>query len=159
MSRRPSCLAVKSAVADTSARIAALCTRITGLAPAAVTSLATSLSCLSVPGSCEASRILAPASARVTAAARPTACSAPTTSALLPSSEKSFDALDVAISTPRNIPFRFHLVGILRRYSGRRDAARETAAVDADQFAIDVIGRVGGEEHGQRTELAVVADP
>src|SRR5208337_2121371 len=48
---------------------------------------------------------------------------------------------------------------ILRRYSGRRDAARETAAVDADQFAIDVIGRVGGEEHGQRTELAVVADP
>src|SRR5580700_10349634 len=143
----PSSFAARSAVADTSARVAASCTRTTALVPAAVTSFATSLSCLSVPGSCEASTILAPASASATAAARPTACSAPITNALLPSSEKSFDALVVAI-----------LVRILRRHSGRRDSAGESAAVDRDQFSIDVVGRVGGEEHRKRSKLSVFAD-
>src|SRR5208282_5830557 len=162
MCNPPSSFAARSAVADRSARIAASCTRITGLVPAAFTSLATSLSCLSVPGSCEASTTLAPASARATAAARPTECSAPTTSALLPWSEKSFDALEEGIFFSSAV-FRFslfhcHRVRTLRRHSGRRDSARQSAAVDRDQFAVDMVGRIGGEEHGERTEFAVLAD-
>src|SRR5579862_6558002 len=161
MCNPPSCLAARSTVADRSARNAALCTRISGLVPAAVTSLAVSLSCLSVPGSCEASRILAPASARVTAAAQPTECSAPTTIAPLPSSEKSFDGLEEAISAPQSFGMHFfhcRLTRTPRRDSGRRNSARQSAAVNRDQLAVDVIGRVGGEEHRERAQLTVVAD-
>src|SRR5258708_6852870 len=159
MCNPPSSFAARSAVADTSARVAASCTRMTALVPADATSLPTSLSCLSVPGSCDASMTLAPASARATAAALPTGCSAPTTSAPLPSREKSFDELEEGILAPLCFHcFRFHLVRSFGRHSGRRDTARESAAVDCDQFAVDVIGSVGREEHRERAEFAIFTD-
>src|ERR1700730_11604353 len=154
MCNPPSSFAARSAVADTSARVAASCTRMTALVPAAVTSLATSLSCLSVPGSCEASITFAPASARATAAALPTGCSAPTTSAPLPSREKSFDELEEGILAP----LCFRLVRSFWRHSGRRDTACESAAVNRYQFAVDVVGRIGREEHRERAEFAIFTD-
>src|SRR5208337_3645104 len=54
--------------------------------------------------------------------------------------------------------FHCHLLRTLRQHSGRRDSARQSAAVDRDQFAVDMVGRIGGEEHRERTEFAVLAD-
>src|SRR5690348_13261150 len=146
MSRPPSSFTARSAVELRSPRMAACCTWIATLFPAAPAAFADSLSCFSVPGSCEASSSLAPASPSATAAARPTARSAPITSAAFPSSENSFNSMDPSDS-----------VGHLRRYAGWDDTAGESAAVDRDQFAVDVVGSVGGEEHRERAEFGVVA--
>src|SRR5208283_2417699 len=56
-------------------------------------------------------------------------------------------------------PDEFGSVGVGGRYAGRRDAAGEAATIDDDEFTVDMIGSVGGEEHGERTDILVFTDP
>src|SRR5579872_7315072 len=86
----------------------------------------------SVPGSCDASKTLAPASTRATAAARPTECSAPITRARLPLSEKSLSPSGSGIV--RFLPLKSHFVkygavaalqqGVEKAWIGRFDHLR-----------------------------------
>src|SRR5438876_4205737 len=157
MSRPPRCLTARSAAALKSARSAARCTWVrTFFCPAACTALAASARASSVPASCDASNTLAPASARVTAATRPTACSAPIISAALPASEKSLSPCGRAMRPPGGPGAK--LRGHRGDDAGRGDSAGQPAAVDDDEFAVDMVRRLGSEKDRERADVFVLAD-
>src|SRR5690349_7205111 len=138
----------------TSARMAAFCTWVIGgaLAPANCTALTVSLICSSVPGSCEATISRAPASVSAAAATRPAGCSAPITRAALSASVKSFSPSGSAM-----MPSPALSCGRLRRNAGRRNASGQAAAVDPDQRTVDVVGSLGTQKDGQRTDVVVLS--
>ena len=156
MSNPPSCLAARSAVADTSARIAALCTRIDGLGAGRSHQFGGFLELLVGAGLLRGEHDFG--------AGLGEGDGGGAADGMLGADDERAFAFEREIirrvggghfSSARSL---FSLVRILRRDSGRRDSARQSAAVDRDQLAVDVIGRVGGEEHRERAEFAVLAD-
>src|SRR5579862_5416031 len=148
ISRPPSSFTASSAVELKSPRIDALCTRIDTF-PEPPISFASSLSCLSVPGSCDASISLAPACANAAAAAAPTECSAPMTTAAFPSSENSLSAIGFEVVLKS--------VAHLRSDAERRHAAGQSSAIDCDQFAVDMIRRLRREEDREGADFDIFA--